>query len=297
MQLIEAFEEFKRNLISEKNCSQKTLESYQHDFNNFINFLRLNQYSEGIKQITTPIMRQYISYLKIDKNYHTNTVRRKIHSASSFFNFLEENDYIVKSPMSPIHAPKEKKGLPIYLKSDELKKLVDAPERYCRLERHVLRDKAMLALFVYTGARRSEVIAMDWTDIDFGRKEIKITKGKGDKERRVPMIHPLDVILWDYLQERLPLTNKAVLITDTGNRISVSNMYNIIKTYIRKIGAGNKGYTIHKLRHSFATMLYQQGVDILVIKELLGHEDLNTTNIYTHTTVEHLRESVQKFPI
>lgn len=190
---------------------------------------------------------------------------------------------------------KKKVTIPIYLKKDELNLLLDAPMKYARTESHIKRDKAMLATLIFTGARKSEVINLNWNDFDFGKKEIRILKGKGKKQRIVPMISPLDTILWNYLLERLPLSNQIFLLTDNNTRISNSNMHVLISRYLNLSGFEGKGYTIHKLRHSYATLLYQNGVDILAIKELLGHEDLNTTNIYTHTTSEHLRTQAEKF--
>ncbi|MGF7058616.1 tyrosine-type recombinase/integrase [Brassicibacter mesophilus] len=291
------FREFLDYMASEKNASKLTLGSYETDFNVFTNFLSIGGIEPRLCAMTTQVLRRYVSYLKLHKGYKTNTVRRKIHSISSFFKYLLETEYIEKNPMLPIHAPKEEKHLPIYLKEHELKRLLETPEKYARFPEHRLRDKVMIELLVFTGARRSEVLSMDFDDIDFGKKTITIKKGKGNKQRVVPLIEPLASDLWEYLQERLPLSNKAILVSDLGSRMSVSNFQTLFRRYLDKSGLGKKGYTIHKVRHSYASLLHQQGVDIISIKELLGHEDLNSTKIYTHTTVNHLRKQVEKFPL
>ncbi|QEK12335.1 tyrosine-type recombinase/integrase [Crassaminicella thermophila] len=190
--------------------------------------------------------------------------------------------------MLPIHAPKEEQKLPIYLTEHDLKLLLQTPKKYARFENHILRDTALLKMFIFTGASRSEVLSMNWEDIDFGKQIITIRKGKGEKERIVPLHENLSCDLWEYLQTRLPLSNQAIFISYLGNRMSVSNFQTLFKGYVKKVGLEDKGYTIHKCRHSFASLLHQNGVDLLSIKELLGHENLNSTKIYTHTNVTHL---------
>lgn len=291
------YQEFLDNLISEKNVSNSTISSYETDFKVLKSFLVKNNIRPLLDNITTPILRRYISFLKVDKGYKTNTIRRKIHSLSSFYKYLLEQGYIEKNPMLPIHAPKEEQKLPIYLTEHDIKLLLQAPKKYARFESHILRDTVLLKMLIFTGARRSEVLAMNWEDIDFGKQIITIRKGKGKKERIVPLHENLSCDLWEYLQSRLPLTNQAIFISDLGNRMSVSNFQTLFRRYLKKSGLEDKGYTIHKCRHSFASLLHQNGVDILTIQSLLGHEDLNSTKIYTHTNVNHLKKEVNKFPI
>ncbi|MCT4619869.1 MAG: tyrosine-type recombinase/integrase [Marinisporobacter sp.] len=297
MTLDYCFQEFIDYLQSEKNASNSTLTSYKTDFKIFTTFLAIGGIEPRLNTMTTATLRRYISYLKLHKNYKTNTIRRKIHSLSSFFKFLLEMEYIEKNPMLSIHAPQEEKNIPIYIKEKELKMLINAPEKHARFEEHKLRDKVLLELLIFTGARRSEVLNMDWDDVDFGKKTIKIRKTKNKKQRLVPLVEPLTSHLWNYLQTRMPLSNRAIIISDKGNRMSVSNMQTLFKRYLKKCGLDKKNYTIHKCRHSYASLLCQSGVDIVSIKELLGHEDLNSTKIYTHTNISHLRKQVEKFPL
>lgn len=289
-------ESFLQNLDSEKNCSQSTLTSYRTDLSQVLLFFKMKKYSTNINDISTIQVREYINYMKFEKQLHTNTIRRKIHSLSSLFTFCLQNELIVKNPMFPISAPKEEKCLPIYLNQAELERLLEAPLKYNRLENHKKRDLAMLATLAFTGVRKTELLNLDWSDIDFGTRTITVRQGKGKKDRKIPIIPPLDEYLWNYLQERLPLSNQSIFISDHGTRISSSNYHVIFKRYVRKAGLDSK-ISSHKIRHTFATLMYQNGVDIKTIKELLGHEDLNTTNIYTHCSVQHLKQEVQKFPL
>ncbi|NYB73503.1 tyrosine-type recombinase/integrase [Sedimentibacter hydroxybenzoicus DSM 7310] len=291
------FEYFLDYQKSENNCSEATVKSYKYDFSNIIEFLNIIQVEPQINLITTAILRRFITFLKENKKFATNTVRRKIHCLASFFKYLIETEYIDKNPMAPIKAPKEEKKLPIYIKVNELQRLMDAPEKYARFPENRLRDKVMVELFIFTGGRRAEVNGLNFDDIDFGRDTITIRKGKGNKSRVIPLVEPLKTDLWNYLNERLPLTNRAIIISSRGTRMSMSNMHVLFKTYLKKCGLGSKDYSFHKCRHAFASLLHQQGVDLLEIKELLGHEDINTTTIYTHTNINHLKNAVEKFPL
>lgn len=297
MDLQYCYDEFLDYMRAEKNVLNATITSYTTDFRVLNEFLAIGGIEPSLCTMNTQVLRRYASYLKLHKKYANNTVRRKINSLSSFFNFLLETEYIEKNPMLPIKAPKKEQGIPVYIKENELSRLLEAPFKYARFPEHRLRDKVMIELLVFTGARRAEVLNLDFDNVDFEAGTITILKGKGNKPRIVPLMEPLATDLWDYLQTRLPLSNRAILVSDTGNRMSVSNFHNHFKRYLDKSGLGNKGYSIHKCRHSFASLLHQNGVDIISIKELLGHEDLNSTKIYTHTNVNHLRKQVEKFPI
>lgn len=292
-----SYSDFLDYMESEKNASEATITSYTTDFKILNDFLDIAGIEPRLCAITTQILRRYVTFLKKHKNYANATVRRKINSLSSFYNFLYETEYIDKNPMAPIKAPKKEQRIPVYIKENEINRLLEAPKKYARFEEHRLRDKVMIELLVCTGARRAEVLSLDFDNVDFKAKTITILKGKGNKQRIVPLIEPLATDLWEYLQTRLPLTNRAILISDKGNRMSVSNFQNLFKRYLEKSGLANKGYSIHKCRHSFASLLHQNGVDIIYIQELLGHEDLNSTKIYTHTDIKHLRQQVEKLPI
>lgn len=288
-------EEFLDYMLSEKNASKLTLKSYKTDFKHFIEYLKISGRCENILECQTKDVRLFITYLKITKSYESNSVRRKIHSLSSFFNYLYEMEYIQANPMAPIHAPKRVEKLPIYFSKSDLKILLKSPEKFARFPEHRMRDKLLLELFIYTGARRSEVLQLNWCDVNFQEKTILIN-GKGKKQRIVPIVDDLGVDLLTYYLDTKPVPNAPLIISDAGGRMSVSAVQTLFQRYIKKSGLGNKGYTLHKLRHSFATHLHQAGVDVLTIQALLGHNDLNSTKIYTHTSINTLKENVEKFP-
>lgn len=290
-------EEFSDYMLAEKNASHHTLENYKEDFKNFREFLITSDLNTDVTQAKTKDLRLYVTYLKISKKYASNSIRRKIHSLSSFYKYLTEMEYITLNPMLPIHAPKREEKLPIYLSKIELKRLLEAPSKYARFPEHHLRDKVLLELFIFTGARRQEVLQLNWQDVNFVQKTILIRNGKGKKQRIVPIPDALGADLVAYYLDTTPSPHTPVILSDTGNRMSVSALQTLFQRYIKKCALNNKGYTLHKLRHSYATHLHEAGVDVLTIQELLGHADLNSTKIYTHTSAKVLKDSVEKYQL
>lgn len=295
MKLEDCFEEFIDYLKAEKNASKYTIENYSSDFQIFLHFLASQNIEPTFYAITTPVLRKYTAYLKNDKDYAVETIRRKIHSIKSFFNFLYSQEYITKNPTAGIHAPKSPERLPIYMKSDEIKKLINAVMK--DPSENSLRNKCIIETLAFTGMRRSELLSLNWENINFKECTITILNAKGKKQRVVPFTEPLTSSLWAYLQSRLPLTNKAVFISENGTRLSVTPLNQMFRRYLKLAGLNDKGYTIHKLRHSYASLLLQNGADLKSIQELLGHSDMNSTKIYTHTNMTHLKDQVRKFPL
>jgi site-specific recombinase XerD len=290
------YDEFLQYMTSERNASELTIISYQRDFVTFQKFLSIMNIEPELCKITTMDIRRYINYLKLEKEFANETIRRKIHSLASYFKFLLEVEYIEKNPMLPIRAPKEEETLPIFINESDLKKLLEAPNLYARFPEHRKRDTVLIALLVYSGARKMEVISLNWNSVNFAEQSITIRKGKGKKDRVIPLLEPLALALIDYYNERQPSANEPILLSDNNTRISPSNFGALFRRYVKKAGLDGKGYTPHKCRHTFASLLFQNGVDILTIQQLLGHSDLNTTKVYTHTTTDFLRAEVAKFP-
>jgi len=295
MQIDRTTKEFYNFLKTEKNCSPLTIDAYKRDMNLFIHFLELSSLPTAIEKITVSSLRKYISYLGDECKFKATTVNRKINSLRSYFKFLLSQEYLDKNPAAAVTAPKKPERIPIYLKENELKRLLEAPEKYSKC--NSLRDKTILMTFIYTGIRRSELLALNWEDIDFGQRIIVVRKGKGNKQRIIPMQDELQEVLWNYLQSRLPLKDNCVFLSEENNRLSVTALQQMFVRYLKLSSLTDKGFTIHKLRHSFASLLIKKEVDLITIQELMGHSDLNSTKIYTHINTEHKRKQIDKLNI
>ncbi len=289
------FDDFINYLKAEKDVSHYTVDNYTCDFKQFLNFLRVNGIQPRLNTVSTPIIRRYLAHLKTEKNYAVETIRRRVHCLSSYFKFLLEQEYLIKNPMAAIHAPRSPETIPKFLSMDEIQLLLEMPEKHS--PDNALRNLCMLESFLMTGVRRQELLDLNWDDIDFGEKTITVRKGKGKKQRVIPITEPLISHLWKYLQSRLPLTNHALFISANGGRLSCTPLEQTFRLYMKKSGLDKKGYTLHTLRHTYASHLALNGASILSIQKLLGHSDLNSTQIYAHINTDHLRSEVEKLPL
>lgn len=268
--------------------SPETVSSYRGDQHCLERFLRQYEIEPLVENLDARVVRRYMVWMKA-QNYAQASMKRKIDSLGSFFRFLEREEIIDVSPMGKVDRIKKEKRIPTYLSTDEIKHLLNTVEQ--RKVSTRLRDRGIIHVLLYCGLRRSELFKLDWTDIDFKSAILKVRMGKGKKDRIIPMNSSVQTSLWEYLQSRLPLTHEAVFLNRYKNRLHAHSLSPILKTLARKAGI-HKNVTAHVLRHSFATMLLQKGADIVSVQQLLGHNDISTTQIYTHTSPERLAEAV-----
>lgn len=274
-------------LETEKEYSNMTIISYKESLDIFLTFLKVECYS-NIKEIDYRCIRNYLTYL-YNKNYSKKSISRHISTLRSFFKYLLKENIVTNNPMKLISNPKLDKNLPKFLYYDELEKLLNIPDKSEPLG---IRDALVLELLYSTGIRVSEIINIKLTDINESAKTIKIL-GKGNKERYVVYGNYLDDLLKLYLSKARYkiLKNKIndyLILNHYGNQITDRGIRNIIDKVIKQ---GNLKYHIspHVLRHTFATHMLENGADLKTVQELLGHEHLSTTEIYTHVTNERLR--------
>ncbi|ACA59062.1 tyrosine-type recombinase/integrase [Candidatus Desulforudis audaxviator] len=289
--LQEVIREFLRYLRAEKDASPETLAAYRSDLRPLEDFLFRERIAPELANLTTPVLRRYFIWLQEERKLKAASLRRKIHCFRSFFRYLAEQEYIPGDPMRKIRPPKEPDRVPIYLKEEELKWLLTAPGHLGGP--YHLRDKLILHLLAYCGLRRSELLRLDWDDVDLGAGTLRV-RGKGKRERLIPLIPELQQILWEYLQTRLPLENRALFLGREGGRMNKDALTRLFKRYVRMAGLDPAVITPHKLRHSFATLLLEKGTDVFTIQELMGHADLASTRIYAHCSSKRLREAVER---
>ncbi len=216
-----------------------------------------------------------------------------------FFRFLVEEERIVRDPALPPRTPKKREVLPDVLTMGELERLLVQPGRDELWERHFPgkpeRDRLMLALMSYAGLRRSELLGLDWDDVDLSRRLLRVRKAKGGRERTIP-IHPaLGPLFADYYATRVPLVEQAVFVGVQGNRLNYTQLGQVFRHYVEAAGVNErKRVTPHTLRHVFASELLRAGANLRQIQELLGHKHLDSTQRYTRVNAHELRGAIKR---
>lgn len=281
----ESIENFLLWLEIEKGYSLKTLKEYKYDLMMFIGFID----DKDPVDVTTWDIRKFLRYLKQEKNYKNVSLHRKICSIRSFYKFLEKERIVQNNPAHAIESPKIPKSLPKTLTIEETKKIIKIPK--------LLRDRVILVLLYSSGLRVSELCNLKLDDIEFAEKVLRINAGKGNKDRIVPLNGGVAQLMKEYIDKskilRSKHQSKTLFLNKYGTPLSVRTVQRIVKKTKEQANI-NKKVTPHVFRHAFATHLIEGGADIRVIQELLGHASLQTTQIYTHVSLTHLRESYDK---
>ncbi len=275
------------NSLQLKNRSSYTITSYQTDLEDFKQFLF--QENITIEDTDYKIIRNYLAYL-YSKKYSKRTISRHISCLRSFYKYLMKERIIIQNPMKLIPNPKLDQTLPKFLYTNELEDLLLIPDQETPLG---ARDAVMLELMYATGVRVSELVAIQIKDINFYDQKIRVM-GKGSKERYVLYGSRLQSLLKNYISNIRPVllrnkSNDFLLLNHLGNPLTTAGVRTILNKIIQK-GALKYHISPHVLRHTFATHMLNEGADLKSVQELLGHENLSTTQIYTHVSNEHLRQ-------
>lgn len=269
----------------EKKYSNKTSENYKRDIEYFLEFLNDKKIT-NYKNVKYETIREYLMHLHNHK-YSKKTIARYISSLRSFFKYLYNEEIIKDNPTILVSNPKLDKKLPNYLYTNDLEKLLDIEEN----DELSIRDSLILEILYSTGIRVSELVKIKIKDISFSEKTIKI-HGKGNKERYVIYGSVCEEKLNKYLKKSRNILNKKssdyLIINHNGEQITTRSIESIVKKYQIKNGINTK-VTPHTLRHTFATHLLDGGADLKSVQELMGHESLSSTQVYTHITNERLR--------
>ena len=273
------------NYIKNKNYSNYTINSYSKDLDNF--YVYLNQNNTEIKKVNYKFLRGYLTVL-YDKKYSKKTIARNISTLKSFFKYLKKENIIESNPMNLIKTPKIDKKLPKFLNYDDLEKILSIPDTTTFLGK---RNALILELLYSTGVRVSELVNIKLNDIDLSEEKILIL-GKGNKERYVLFGSKAKEKILDYLKEKTD-NSPYLIVNRYGNKITDRGIGKILDSIILEASLSYK-ISPHTLRHTFATHMLDSGADIEIVKELLGHESLSTTQIYTHVTSESLKRVYSK---
>lgn len=301
------------------NKSPNSVKEYNYDLNMFLKYMKIHlkitketDFSkinirdfdiQTLKKITTNDINSFLSYLALNQGSRPATRARKISTIRIFFAYLYDQKLIDDNPALGIKTPKQEKRMPKYLSLDDSKKLlsVTADEN----DENKERDYAIITLFLNCGLRLSELVGINISNIDFSEYKLTVI-GKGNKERTIYLNEACIRAIQDYLSVRPKEgvkvdskgSNKALFLSKRKERISNRMVQYIVERELMKAGLDTSKYSTHKLRHTAATLMYQYGhVDIRALQELLGHESIATTEIYTHVSNEQVRNAVESNPL
>lgn len=284
MKEIDAFLEY---LKYERNYSKETTTSYSVDLLQFEEFAK--ECELELKEVNPNTVREWIVQM-MDKGYNASSINRKLSALRSFYKYLLKQGEITADPMTKISGPKKKKPLPVFVKEKEMDRLLDDEDfgegfKGCR-------DKLIIQLFYETGMRLAELVGLNDADVDFGAKVIKVT-GKRNKQRLIPFGTELADAMQNYLSVRtqaIETLSDAFITNESGGRIERGKVQQIVRQNLSKVTTVKKR-SPHVLRHTFATTMLNHQAELGAIKEILGHESLATTEVYTHTTFEELKKA------
>lgn len=314
-----AVEQYSTYNRSVKARSEKTISEYEHDLLTFFRYicavrsgtelddevLRDIDVShvtlEDIKKITKEDIMSFIGYTAKQRKNSPVTRSRKLSSIKGFYKYLVVvRAEMSENPAANIDSPRKRTALPKFLSLDESLMLLEAVEKDTE-SKYRERDYCILTLFLNCGMRLSELTGISLEDIDSGFRSLRVI-GKGNKERIIYLNDACADALEKYLYVRGRDTQikdkNALFISRNHRRISNQMVQKIVEKYLAKAGLGNKHYSTHKLRHTAATLMYQTGkVDVRVLKDILGHEQLNTTQIYTHVSDKSMEDAMKQNPL
>ncbi len=315
--LVKEFASYKSAI---QNASEKTVSEYLLDLRTFFRFLlardkKISPSSEEfekidisvvdldyIKNITTEDIYEFLMYADNVRDNQAAAKSRKLSAIKGFFKYLTVKRMMLEdNPAANIEAPKKKQALPKYLTIEESLDLLNAVKND-KDSKTTVRDYAIITLFLNCGMRVSELVGINIEDVDREFRSLTVT-GKGNKQRIVYLNEACKIALADYAQERMGEQHKACMsnamfLSGREQRISVKTVQWMVYKYLDMAGLESKHYSVHKLRHTAATLMYQTGnVDVRVLKDILGHEQLNTTQIYTHVSNQSMEQAMAQNPL
>ena len=282
---------FLQYLQYEKRFSHHTILAYDNDLNQFYSYLSVSYDLVPDDDIKHIHIRSWIVQL-MQNGISNRSINRKLSSLKTYFKFLQKRGDIATNPTTKIVSPKSKKRLVSFLKKSNVESLLDD----CQFEDNYSgkRDKLIIEVLYATGMRRAELINLKENHIDFSNQYIKVF-GKGGKERLIPFSEKLSGLLKNFItfkEQVLQSDEDYLFLTDKGKKMYPKLVYNLVKKYLGLV-TSNDQKGPHTLRHTFATHLSDNGAELNVVKELLGHSSIAATQIYTHNSVERLKKAYE----
>lgn len=284
-------EQFLHYVSVERGFSPRTIEAYKHDLNKFVGFLEATNKTH-IKAVSRDDIRKFIS--QCAQTNRAVTYTRKLSSIKSFFKYLIRNDVLKINPAADIETPKLPQKEPSYLTQEEYQKLL-LTVRQTADPYYLARDLAIVTTFLGTGVRLSELVGLTLNSVNLQPSQESIrVQGKGNKERIVPLNEEVVAVLRKYIKGRPEVETNHLFVSRLSRELCTGSVYHLIKRYLKETGIKKEKVGVHTLRHTFGAALLNSGANLVVIQELLGHKNLETTRRYLHINNIDLRNAVEK---
>jgi len=284
-----ALSSFIQYIKYEKRFSPHTVDAYNSDLEQFFLFLDVTYEVKEIEKATHPMIRSWIVSM-MENGTTPRSINRKLSTLKTFYKFLLRNETITVNPMQKIQAPKTSKRLPVFVEESAMKLLfeeVDFGEGFA-----AVRDRLLMEIFYATGMRLAELINLKEKDFDLANGQVKVL-GKRNKERIIPFTREVRQMIKEYLalksKQSFSFPSEHVFVAKDGKPMNRKAVYTLVKKYLSAVSTIDKR-SPHVLRHTFATHMLNHGADINSIKEILGHANLSATQVYTHNTIEKLKQ-------
>lgn len=287
MVLQEAIDQFLKYVQFEKKQSGHSILAYQTDLLQLQDYLRVSYQVNALHEFNHLQIRSWIAHL-MSQGIGARSISRKISSLKSFYKFLLKQEWVNQNPMLKIQLPKVSKKLPVFVEEKAMEKMLDHKEEPEGFE--AMRDYLILQMYYGTGMRQSELIGLKITDVDFYKTQVKVL-GKRNKERIIPLTAEICALLNQYLEVRKQegIQSESLFVNAQGKPLYPKLIYRLVHNRLSEFTTIQKR-SPHVLRHTFATHMLNNGADLNAIKELLGHANLAATQVYTHNSIERLKE-------
>jgi integrase/recombinase XerD len=280
----EQIQQFLEYITVEKGYSPNTLAAYRNDLSQFLTFLQGRV--SGWDEVDRDTILDYVMHMKVEQEYASSTVARKVAAIKSFFHWLVERGQLQDDPTVTLDSPKVRKRLPKAVSPDDMERLLNEPAH--EQTPKALRDRALLEMLYATGLRVTELVSLNVDDVNLASSTARVVRPKDKRERIVPIHARALGPLQDYLElGRMQLLRDpdevALFLNHRGKRLTRQGLWLIVKHYAREVGVV-EGLTPHTLRHSFAAHLVENKAELEYVQQILGHANISTTQVYTHVS-------------
>jgi site-specific recombinase XerD len=282
--LQEALGDFIGYMTGYRRCSPHTAVAYRADAQGFIRWCEAQDLAQYPRAMTREVV---VSYLSALAHLSPNTVRRRLHALRGWCGFMVRQGLLPSNPTDDLPLPKRKRAAPRYPTPDQVDALLAAARTPL--------EQAAIWLLAGTGLRRAELLSLDLSDLAPDLSELSVV-GKGDKERRVPVPTAVREVVGRYLEVRGDAPG-ALLLNRAGKRVGTTTLRRLFERLARRAGLADAGFSLHGMRHAYATALVRAGVDLGTVRDLLGHSDVAVTSVYIHSDLRSRRDAVEHLPL